>query len=60
MAQWVKFLLYKPNSLSFIPQISQWKERIDSPKVSSDLHVCVIACMSAHIHAHSMTIIFVF
>lgn len=36
----IKELAAKPEDLSSIPRISTWpKERIDSPKLSSDFHI---------------------
>lgn len=41
MAQWIKELAAKLEGLSLNPQVTWWKERTDSCKLSFDLHIHV-------------------
>ena len=45
----------KPGNLSLICDTHMWKERPDSYKLSSDLHMCVVVYTHTHTHTHTHT-----
>lgn len=49
MAQRVKVLATNPGDLTLVNRTQRWKKRIDSHKLSSNLHTCVV---STHMYAH--------
>lgn len=51
MAHVAKVLVIKPRELSVIPATHMVKERLDSYKLSSDLH----GCTTAQFHPHTYT-----
>ena len=57
MSQKIKVFNVKsdnPSSMSSFLELTQWKEKTKSPKLSSDLHVHTVACAHTHVHKQIM------
>lgn len=53
MAQQVKVLAAKPNDVGLISRIHVGEERTDSSKLSSDLHMSIMAYVPSFLHTQT-------
>lgn len=57
MAEWIKkALAANPDDLNLIPGLRLWKEKTDSSKLSSELHMHSMACLYAQVHTNTINI----
>lgn len=55
VAQWLKVVIAKLDGLSSLPKTVQCGEGTNTQKLSSDFHVCGMACGQPHIQKHIYT-----